>query len=79
MYKRAESWLADAQKYRQSGYGSYLVGQGQTQNCAITLASMTSLNGGLPNFVTFLLRISSCYFKLLNDHSIDLYAAKLAS
>lgn len=73
-YKRAESWLADAQKYRQSGYGSYLVGAGTQAKLRYNVGIYDKFRWWFTQFRNFFV----ADFKLLNDHSIDQYSEKLA-
>lgn len=74
-YDSLSETLFDAQKYRQSGYGSYLVGEGSTVRLKYTVH-------GYDKLVWWLKQIKNIFrgeFKLLSDHSIDTYSKKLAT
>jgi len=73
-YERLSKALIDAQKYRQSGYGSYLVGEGNKARLRYSVGAYDKLKWWakqVPN-------IFRGDFKLLSDHSIETYSRKLA-
>jgi hypothetical protein len=72
-YKTLSETLLDAQKYRQSGYDSYLVGEG-------TEARLRRSVGPHDRVLWWLKQFANVFqgdFKLLSDHSIDTYSKKL--
>lgn len=74
-YKSVSKTLLDAQKYRQSGYGSYLVGDGRSVRLRYAVTAVDKLgwwSKQIPNMF-------SGEFKLLSDHSIETYSEKLAA
>lgn len=74
-YKRSSSVLRDAQKYRQSGYGSYLVGEGANVKLRCTVGSFDKMKWWIKQFAN----VWQGDFKLMSDHSIDEYSKKLAA
>ena len=73
-YKKLKKYLADAEKYRQSGYGSYLVGKGLDVELRYTV-------GTLDRFRWWIIQLRGFWtkdFEMLSDHSIDEYSRKLA-
>ncbi|HED15989.1 MAG TPA: lipase family protein [Gammaproteobacteria bacterium] len=67
--------LIDAQKYRQSGYGSYLVGEGNDVRLKYSVSVYD-------RFIWWAKQFSNLFqgeFKLLSDHSIETYSKKLAT
>jgi len=73
-YKKCAQLLSDAQKYRQSGYGSYLVGEGSSTRLRYSV-------GSFDRFIWWLKQWANLWqgeFKLLSDHSIEAYSKKLA-
>lgn len=74
-YKKLSRRLADAQKYRQSGYESYLVGSGSETRLRYNVSIFDKLQWWLMQFRNFW----KAEFKLLSDHSIDEYSRKLAA
>ena len=74
-YKKLQMFLADAQKYRQSGYGSYLVGDGVNVKLRYSVGTFDRFCWWMKQFRNFFIKD----FKLLSDHSIDTYSQKLAN
>lgn len=73
-YDALSKMLLDAQKYRPSGYGSYLVGEGRS-------ARLRRYVGPHDKFCWWIKQFRNFFrgeFKLLSDHSIDTYSKKLA-
>ncbi len=73
-YDSLSKMILDAQKYRQSGYDSYLVGNG-------TDVRLRRSVGPYDRFMWWLKQIPRLLlgeFKLLSDHSIEAYSQKLA-
>ncbi len=73
-YDNLSKALIDAQRYRQSGYGSYLVGKGNKVRLRYSV-------GTHDRFVWWLKQIKNVFqkdFKLFSDHSIETYSKKLA-
>ena len=73
-YDALSKMLLDAQKYRPSGYGSYLVGEGQN-------VRLRRYVGPHDKFCWWIKQFGNLFrgeFKLLSDHSIDTYSKKLA-
>ena len=66
--------LLDAQKYRHSGYDSYLVGEGDSVRLRYTVGTYDKVMWWAKQFGN----IFRGEFKLLSDHSIDTYSRKLA-
>ena len=73
-YDALSRMLLDAQKYRPSGYGSYLVGEGQNARLRRYVGPHDKLCWWIKQFRNFF----RGEFKLLSDHSIDTYSKKLA-
>ena len=74
-YETLSKTLLDAQKYRPSGYGSYLVGEGQNVRLRRSV-------GLYDRFCWWFKQFPNLFrgeFKLLSDHSIDTYSKKLAA
>lgn len=67
--------LIDAQKYRQSGYGSFLVGEGSK----VRLRYSVGIYDRLVWWSKQLVNLFRGEFKLLSDHSIETYSKKLAT
>ena len=67
--------LIDAQKYRQSGYGSYLVGEGNKVRLRYSVGIYDRFFWWTKQFVN----LFRGEFKLLSDHSIETYSKKLAT
>ena len=66
--------ILDAQKYRQSGYGSYLVGRGNNVRLRRSV-------GPYDRIMWWLNQIPNLFrgeFKLLSDHSVETYSRKLS-
>lgn len=74
-YKKSSQFLADAQKYRQSGYGSYLVGEGSKARLRYSVSPFDRLFWWLKQWAN----LWQGEFKLLSDHSIEAYSSKLAA
>ena len=74
LYSKLEMILIDAQKYRQSGYGSYLVGEGSSVRLRYSVSIIDKIHWWLKQFAN----VFQGEFKLLSDHSIDMYSKKLA-
>ncbi|MCJ9430625.1 lipase family protein [Kordiimonas marina] len=74
-YKRLSRLLLDAQQYRQSGYGSYLVGQGN----GVRLRYSVSVVDKLRWWARQIPNLFKGDFQLLTDHSIETYSQKLAT
>lgn len=74
-YKKFSRFLNDAQKYRQSGYDSYLVGEGTNTRLRYTVSPFDRFFWWIKQFAN----IWQGDFKLLSDHSIDVYSDKLAA
>lgn len=74
-YKKVTEVLVDAQKYRQSGYGSYLVGEGDQARLRLNVSGFDKIRWWVKQFAN----IFQGDFKLLTDHSIETYSRKLAS
>ncbi len=74
-YKKYSSFLNDAQKYRQSGYGSYLVGEGTSTRLRYSVSPFDRLFWWIKQWAN----VWQGEFKLLSDHSIDTYSKKLAA
>lgn len=73
-YDKLSRLLIDAQKYRQSGYGSYLVGEGKSARLRYSVGVYDKLLWwGMQ-----ILNIFKSEFKLVSDHSIETYSKKLA-
>jgi len=66
--------LIDAQKYRHSGYESYLVGEGDNARLRFSVGIHDRLGWWSKQFVN----LFRGEFKLLSDHSIETYSKKLA-
>ena len=73
-YDSVSRLLFDAQKYRQSGYGSFLVGEGND----VRLRYSVGIHDRLWWWIKQFRNLFHGDFKLLSDHSIDTYADKLA-
>lgn len=73
-YKKISRLLIDAQKYRQSGYDSYLVGEGKEVRLRYSVGVHDKLVWWFKQFKNIL----GADAKFLTDHSIDLYSRKLA-
>ena len=74
-HKKFSQFLTDAQKYRQSGYGSYLVGK--SSNVCLRYSV-----GSFDRFFWWVRQWANLWqgeLKLLSDHSIDTYSQKLAT
>jgi len=67
--------LIDAQKYRQSGYGSYLVGEGNKVRLRYSVGMYDRFIWWTKQF----LNLFRGEFELLSDHSIETYSRKLAT
>ena len=67
--------LIDAQKYRHSGYDSYLVGEGNQVRLRYSVGIHDKLMWWAKQFGN----LFRGEFKLLSDHSIDTYSRKLAT
>ena len=74
-YKKFSQLLTDAQKYRQSGYGSYLVGEGSNARLRYSVGSFDRFRWWVKQWAN----LWQGEFKLLSDHSIDVYSQKLAA
>lgn len=72
-YKKSEELLLDAQRYRQSGYGSFLVGRGDKARLRYSVDWWDKLFWWSKQFFNFF----RWEFKLLSDHSIQTYSEKL--
>lgn len=73
-YKNLSKTLLDAQKYRQSGYGSFLVGEGSDARLRYNVGIFDRLVWWFKQFKN----IFRGNFKILSDHSIEKYSKKLA-
>ena len=73
-YKKIRKALLDAQKYRQSGYGSFLVGEGSDARLRYNVSMFDRIVWWIKQFKN----IFRGDFKILSDHSIDEYSRKLA-
>ena len=74
-YKKFSQLLTDAQKYRQSGYGSYLVGEASNARLRYSVGSFDRFRWWVKQWAN----LWQGEFKLLSDHSIDVYSQKLAA
>ena len=74
-HSKANRWLADAQKYRQSGYGSYLVGHGKNTRLRYNVSSFDKFRW----WWVQVCRLRHGDSELLADHSIEEYSKKLAA
>ncbi len=74
-HKKFSSFLTDAQKYRQSGYGSYLVGDGTSTRLRYSVSPFDRFFWWVKQWAN----LWQGEFKLLSDHSIDAYSDKLAA
>lgn len=74
-FKKARLWLQNAQKYRQSGYGSYLVGEGSAVQLRYTVGTFDKVSWWWKQVKA----ARSGEFKMLTQHSIDEYSGKLGS
>ena len=74
-YDSLSKVLIDAQKYRQSGYGSFLVGEGNK----VRLRYSVGIFDRLVWWSKQLMNLFRGEFKLLSDHSIETYSKKLAT
>ena len=74
-YKKFSQLLTDAQKYRQSGYGSYLVGEASNARLRYSVGSFDRFRWWVKQWAN----LWQSEFKLLSDHSIDGYSQKLAA
>ena len=74
-YKEFSQLLTDAQKYRQSGYSSYLVGEGSNARLRYSVGSFDRFGWWVKQWAN----LWQGEFKLLSDHSIDAYSQKLAA
>lgn len=74
-YDQLSKTLIDAQKYRQCGYGSYLVGEGSKARLRYNVHVFDKFFWWLKQLVN----VFRGEFKLLSDHSIDTYSKKLAT
>lgn len=74
-FKFLERFLIDAQKYRQSGYGSYLVGEGNDVRLRYSVNPFDLFMW----WIKQLGNIGKGEFKLVSDHSIEIYSQKLAT
>ena len=74
-HKKFSRFLADAQKYRQSGYGSYLVGEGSKTRLRYSVSTLDKIRWWCKQWAN----LWQGEFKLLSDHSIDTYSKKLAA
>ncbi len=72
-YKNLEKTLLDAQKYRQSGYGSYLVGNASESRLRYSVGVFDQLVWWFKQFRN----LFRGEVKILSDHSIELYSKKL--
>ena len=73
-YDALSKMLLDAQQYRPSGYGSFLVGEGQN----VRLRRSVGMHDRFLWWIKQLPNLFRGEFKLLSDHSIDTYSKKLA-
>ena len=73
-YDKLCRFILDAQKYRQSGYDSYLVGDSRNVRLRRSVGPYDRVVWWLKQFPNLL----RGEFKLLSDHSIDNYSRKLA-
>ncbi len=74
-YDSLSKVLIDAQKYRQSGYDSYLVGEGTKVRLRYSVGIYDRFSWWLKQFVN----LFRGEFALLSDHSIEAYSNKLAA
>jgi len=73
-YDTLSKLILDAQKYRQSGYDSYLVGNGSDVRLRRSVGPYDRIMWWLKQFPNLL----RGEFRLLSDHSIEAYSQKLA-
>ena len=73
-YDSLSKMILDAQKYRQSGYDSYLVGNGTTVRLRRSVGPYDKIIWWLKQFPN----LFRGHFKLFSDHSIETYSKKLA-
>ena len=73
-YKSLSRTLLDAQKYRQSGYGSFLVGEGAESRLRYNVGTYDKTKWWLKQFKN----LFRGEVKILSEHSIDEYSKKLA-
>lgn len=73
-YDKFARLVVDAQRYRQSGYGSYLEGEGQQARLRYSITMYDKLKWWWEQ----IMNLFRSDFKLLTDHSIDVYSRKLA-
>ena len=79
-YKSTSGFLDDAQKYRQSGYESYLVGEGSKVRLRYNVNPLDKGIWWLKQFKQINpFGNEGKNVKLLSDHSIDAYSKKLAT
>lgn len=74
-YKSLRELLLDAQRYRQSGYGSYLVGEGTKARLRYSVGPGILFGWWIKQIPNLL----GGEFKMLSDHSIEVYSRKLAN
>lgn len=74
-YARLQELLLDAQRYRQSGYGSYLVGKGTKVRLRYDVGMYTRFKWWTKQFRNIFIG----RFKFISDHSIEAYSRKLAT
>lgn len=73
-YKKLSKALLDAQKFRQSGYESFLVGEGQNTRLRYNVGVFDKIVWWAKQFKNIL----RGDFKILTEHSIEEYSNKLA-
>jgi triacylglycerol lipase len=73
-YKKASQLLNDAQKYRQSGYCSYLVGDGANTRLRYSVSYYDRFGWWMKQMKNLFKKD----FELVTDHSIETYSKKLA-
>ena len=77
--KKAPKIFQDAQKYRQSGYGSYLVGNGSDVRLLYNVSSFDKLKWWINQSNNMIKNHFSAEVKFYNDHRIEGYSEKLSS
>ena len=79
-YKNASQFLDDAQKYRQSGYESFLVGEGNKARLRYSVGPYDRIIWWVKQFAQLNpFGKEAKNVKLLTDHSIETYSKKLAT
>lgn len=74
-FRSLKELLLDAQRYRQSGYGSFLVGEGNKARLRYSVGTGDRLMW----WAKQIRNVFRGQFKMLSDHSIEVYSEKLAN